>query len=206
MDWQKFLAVSSAVLGIVNGLMLLRFYLRDRPSLTVRPVHPDVYQWFFLLPDSVHEGKTTKRYGFLVYVGVGNRGLRDVSLDSWRLKVKTVERRWIELRPISMAEPHIELGKSGMVKVYRVFGQTGGSFEGHTMVRSGDTISGFAYYMCEVYDDHKRSFPLLANGKAYGKMVVHSVFGNKATTNIVFTQITLEKARQMVEGIDQVTQ
>lgn len=44
------LQLSGLILSIVNGLMLLRFYLRDRARLTLHPIHPDTYQWWFTLP------------------------------------------------------------------------------------------------------------------------------------------------------------
>ena len=55
--FEPVLELSALILGIVNGLFLLKFYLRDRPKLKVKPVHSKVYQWWFRMPDDQHEGQ-----------------------------------------------------------------------------------------------------------------------------------------------------
>ena len=76
---------SALILSIVNGVILFRYYLRDKPELKVRSVYPDVYQWFFRLPSGEFQGHQTTKYGFLSYISITNKGIRDVSLDSWQL-------------------------------------------------------------------------------------------------------------------------
>jgi hypothetical protein len=89
-DWWKILLSASAlVLSVVNGLILLWSYLRDRPILGVSLVEPDT-QWFFALPDDTYQGQPTRNHGLLTYIKVVNRGRRDVSLDSWYLHIKSV--------------------------------------------------------------------------------------------------------------------
>ncbi|MFC1994952.1 hypothetical protein ACFLVK_00915 [Chloroflexota bacterium] len=79
---KEFFGLGALILSIVNGLALLRFYLRDKPKLSVHPIHPDVYQWWFKLLGGEYEGKHTRKYGFLAYIGISNHGLRKVSLSS----------------------------------------------------------------------------------------------------------------------------
>jgi hypothetical protein len=82
------LQVAALILSIINGLMLLRFYLRDRAIVTVGPIHPEVYQWWFALPPGNFEGKPTRRYGFIAYVGFQNCGLRKTQMTAWRLSIR----------------------------------------------------------------------------------------------------------------------
>ncbi|MBV9302690.1 MAG: hypothetical protein JOZ48_11515 [Acidobacteriaceae bacterium] len=58
------LDLAALVLSLINGLMLLRTYWRDRAVLRVTAIHRDVYQWFFRLPDQVNNGAPTRRDGF----------------------------------------------------------------------------------------------------------------------------------------------
>jgi hypothetical protein len=74
-----------------------------------------------------------------------------------------------------------------------------------TMIKSGDFIAGFAYYIAEFYS-HENFNPLIENGKAIGKMVVKSVLNNKATVKIEFSKIELAKAQQMIPHIETVDQ
>lgn len=145
------LELSALILSLVNGLMLLRNYLRDRPRLGVTAIHPDTYQWFFKLPDGKYENQPTRKYGFLAYISVTNRGLRDVSLDSWHLRVRNVGKKWVELKPLSIPEPRFEIGESGSVKVWPVLGTKGQFHGGDTMIKAGSSVSGFAYYVAEFY-------------------------------------------------------
>ncbi len=89
MEIKEVLGLGALVLSIINGLALLRYHLRDRPKLTIQPVHPDAYQWWFKLPSGEYEGNPSRKYGFLAYIDITNRGLRKVSLDSWRLFIHT---------------------------------------------------------------------------------------------------------------------
>lgn len=203
MIYKPLLELSALILSIVNGFMLLRTYLRDKPKLVVRPIHADTYQWFFVLPGGKYHDQTTRKYGFLTYIAITNRGIRDVSLNSWRLLLKTAGKKWVELKPMSIPEPRIELGQSGSVKVWPVLGQKGQFHQGNTMVKSGSGISGFIYYIAEFYGGGYWN-PLIIDKKAVGKIVIQSVFGNKAKAKIMFTEITLEKAKKMIENIDKI--
>ncbi len=71
------------------------------------------------------------------------------------------------------------------------------------MIKAGSSISGFAYYISEFWGSDVFN-PILIGGKAKGKMVIKGVFGKKSSVEIFFTEIPLEKAKKMVEGIDKV--
>jgi len=119
------------------------------------------------------------------------------------LHIKTVGEKWVELHPLSIPEPQIELGQSGSLKVWPVLGQKGVYHKENAMIRAGSSISGFAYYIAEHYGGNAWN-PMIKEGKATGKIVVRSVLGNKASAKILFTKIPLKKAKKIVEGIDKV--
>lgn len=182
---------------------MLRGYVRDRPSLVVKPVHPDVYEWFFKLPSRQLGGRITRKIGFLAYLDISNKGLRDVSLDDWDLHLEGSGRRKIELKPISITEPRIQLGQSGVPKTYQVLGLKGEFSTGETMVRSGGSISGFAYYIFEYVEGDELSLAT-KHGTVMGKAVISDVFGKRTSAKIVFKEIPLDEAKKFVTGIDKI--
>jgi len=201
--WERLLELSALILGIINGLILLREYLRDRPKLMVEPIHPDTYQWFFKLPSRELHGHTTRKFGFLTYLSITNRGLRDVSLNSWRLHIRTAGGKRYELRPMSTVEPSIRLGQSDSVKTYAVLGVKGVVTEGETWVRAGGGIAGFAYYLAEFFGGDQWN-PVIKEGTVTETIVVSDVFGKKTSAKIVFKEIPLKKAKEMVKDIDKI--
>jgi hypothetical protein len=201
MEIKELLGLGALVLSIINGLALLRYYLRDRPKLTVEPLHPDVYQWWFKLPGREHEGNPTRKYGFLAYISIANRGLRKVSLDSWHLLINTEVGKQTELTPVSIPEPKWEF--AGGTKLWQVLGQKGLSYEGNTVVDSGCSISGMAYYFVEFYGTEGWN-PKTESGKIVGELVIKDVFGKKAHSKIVFSETPLERIESMIEGITKI--
>lgn len=198
------LQFAALILSLVNGLMLLRTHLRDRPILTVNPVHPEVYQWWFHLPDGEFQGMPTRRYGFLLYVGIGNRGLRKVALKSWRLVIKTgAERREHELKPLSIPEPTAEL--VGFSKTYPVLGVGGLAHGGGTVVESGCSISGWAYFVAEYYGSADWK-PIIKNDEIKGTFLVRDIFGGKAKTTVAFSRQELGYVSTLVPGIETIGQ
>jgi hypothetical protein len=197
------LGLSALILSVVNGVILVWRFKRDKANISVELVHPEVYQWFFKLPSSVFEGHPTREYGFLAYISIKNSGLRDVSINSWHLQLETsYERskryaspysRFVELPPMSIVEPIINLGSSGHKKALAVLGCVGIYHDGNTM----------AYYTAKFYGDSVFN-PLFVGGKTRGIIEVKSVFGQKTTVKIEFTEISLEKAKSMIENIDQI--
>lgn len=198
---KEVLEVSALLLSIVNGLMLLRAYLLDRPILKIYPVHPDIYQWWFRLPNGEYEGQVTRRYGFLIYVAIDNYGLRKVAVNSWRLFIRNHKRRWrkVELKALNIPEPTIHMEGVG-TKVLPVLGQRGPAYGGDLMVESGSGITGTAYYVAEFWG-HEGYNPIIKGGKITGTLVVRNVLGGKAKKTIVFSEQSLEEVKKIIPNI-----
>jgi len=198
-DWNILLSLSALILGLVNGLILLWKFYRDRPVLSIEVIHPEVYQWFFPLPPGDYQGQTSRRYGFLLYVGVCNKGLRDVALTSWNLHIKSSNGKWSELKPYAIPEPQTYIGNN--IKSFPVFGIKTQSYDGSTLIKSGDSIAGFAYYVCEYYGNISWD-PHIEEKKIQSKLVVTGVYGKKATTDVTLSEISIEKVKSLIPDID----
>lgn len=215
--FQDTLKSSALILSVVNGLGLLWNYLRDRPRLKVKAIHPDVYQWYFPLPGGEYEdqGKVweTRRYGFLLYVAILNKGLRDVALNKWRLFPRTKgpgmrgirpSFYWVQCRPINIPKAEIQLKGADYVKRYPILGQKGELFEGTTMIESGDSISGFAYFTIESYGSGTRYKLDIRSDTVKGLFLAESIFGNTGKKVIEFRRKDLEEIERIVPGIKEV--
>jgi len=183
--------------------MLFRSYVRDKPQLAVNLVYPEVYQWFFKLPSLPLENQPTTKFGFLAYLDISNRGLRDVSVDAWKLSLRPKQGNARPLNPLSISEPKIAVGKSGLWKMYPVLGHAGQASTGSTLVKSGSSISGFAYYVFEYVGGNEWNL-IESDRTVTGKVVVTDIFGKSASQNVVFREISLGRALSMVPNIDQV--
>jgi len=195
------LEISALILSVVNGLMLLRSYLRDRPVLKASAIHPEVYQWWFRLPGKEYQGQQTRRYGFLIYIGIANKGLRKVQLESWRLKVRSARYKRIELKPMSIPDPSWE--NEAFTKYFPVLGQKGLVFGGDTKVDAGCSISGMAYYIYECFGD-KIFDPLIVNDAIKGYFEVNDVFGHKVKCTINFASKELTYVQTIFKDIEKV--
>jgi hypothetical protein len=203
LDWKILLELSALILGLVNGVILLWKFIRDRPILSIEPVHPEVYQWFFPLPPGEHQGRITRRFGFLLYIGVCNKGVRDVAINSWHLKIKSINGKYAELKPLAIPEPHTIIGNN--VKSYPVLGIKTQNYDGHTLIKSGDSLSGFSYYLCGYYGDSSWN-PLISEHKIKSQIIVTGVFGNSATKEVILSEISIDKAKMFIPDIDTVHQ
>jgi hypothetical protein len=192
------LQLSALVLGLFNGIFLLKFYIRDRPKLKAAPVHPEVYQWWFRMPDGNFQDQRTRRYGFLAYVSVANKGLRKVQLDDWCLWVRTGLLKRSGLQPLNMPEPEIKLGDQ--VKFYPVLGQSGLHFDGETLVEPGCSIAGMAFYKYECYGAEVWD-PRIHDGRIATTFIAKPVFGRKCRCNISFVEKTLAEINAVAPGI-----
>lgn len=190
-----FVGATVLILSVVNALYLLWNNIRDRPKLIVKPVHPKTYQWFFDLPEGAYKNMATRNYGFLAYIDIINKGLRDASLESWDMFLNTVVGDSVECKPLTITAPIVPLGEMGS-KSYSVLGVTRDA-----RVRACDYISGFAYYKAEFYGN-EQSNPLIKDGMATGKIVVKDILGNKANTKITFRKIPLKDAQKMIPHIE----
>lgn len=203
MGFKEFLGLSALFLSIINGSILLRNYLRDKPKLTVHPINPDVYQWWFKLPDEKIENKLIRKYGFLVYIEIVNRGLRKVSLESWKLYIRTIGFKQIELDAISIPEPKGNIGKSEHLKFWPVLGQKGPLFDTSTFIDSGNCISGMAYYVLKIYDEEIYT-PIIKDEKVNGKLIIKNVFGEQSNCDISFSKKSLKEITSIVEDIEKI--
>src|ERR1035437_9652135 len=93
----------------------------DEPS--IKAIYPDVYQWWFRLPDGSHDGTPTRAYGFLVYVDIANGGLRKVQLQDWRLEIRNRLGKTLSLEPLNL--PDVEFAIGDHRKFLPVLGQAG---------------------------------------------------------------------------------
>lgn len=190
---------AALILGIVNALFLLKFYLRDRPQVEVRPVHPDSYQWWFQLPDADYQGRQTRRWGFLAYIDVLNRGLRETELDTWSLRIPTAKRGPHTMSAMNMPEPKITIGE--LSKSFRVLGQEGIVGDGSTLTKPGCSIAGMAFFEYECYGDASRD-PAIKDGKIQGTFIVRTVFGRQSSCRVDFSEKSLQEIIAMAPGID----
>jgi hypothetical protein len=196
---KSLLDASALVLAIVNGLFLLKFYLRDRPKLKVRPINSGVYQWWFRMPADQQDGNETRRYGFLAYVEVLNTGLRKTELDSWWLRFQSVGQGHHRLKPHNMPEPAITIGK--LEKHYPVLGQKGLEFDGNTLTEPGCSVSGMVFFEYECYGGGSWD-PAIQNGKVSATFGTKSIFGKTCQCVIEFSEKSLDEIRKMAPGVD----
>jgi hypothetical protein len=196
---KSLLDASALVLAIVNGVFLLKFYLRDRPKLTVRPINPRVYQWWFRMPDGEHNGENTRRFGFLAYVEILNTGLRKTELDSWWLCFQTASQGQHRLEPFNMPEPAITIGE--LEKHYPVLGQKGLMSDGRTLTEPGCSVTGMVFFEYECYGSDSWN-PAIEAGKVSATFGVESVFGKTCRCDVEFSEKSLEEIREMAPGID----
>lgn len=196
--FKSLLDASALVLGVVNGLFLLKFYVRDRPRVRVKPVESDYYQWWFRMPGGHHDGSKTRRYGFLVYIEVSNRGLRKTELDSWWLCFKTNGQGKHRMHPYSMPEPTAKMGE--LVKYYRVLGQKGLVFDGSTLTEPGCSIAGMAFFEYECHGDESWD-PAFRDGTIAVEFAAKSVFGRTCRCAVELSEKSLEEIKAMAPGI-----
>lgn len=213
------LKYSSSVLSVVNGTALFYYYLRDRPKLEVKAIHPDTYQWYFPLPSSEYEEQgevyETRKYGFLAYVSILNKGLRDVGLNKWRFFPRTEglgwrgtipSLYWVEFKPINLPEARIKLKGTDRIKKYPVLGQADELFEGSTMIKSGSAVSGFSYFVSELAGKGSSYHVDTSGNTVKGMFVAESVFGNKGKQVIEFERKNLAEVERLVPGISEIDQ
>lgn len=197
------LELSALVLTLVNALILMYLFLRDRPKTTVDFVHPEVYNWFFRLPAGEYEGQKTNRFGFLLYLSFKNRGLRPVAVDSWRLQVKLQNRKKEPLKPLNIPYPEWKLA-DGSLKRYPVLGQYMGTHDKVDLyIKSGDTIAGFAYYELETYGE--KWLPIIITDCIRVRVICTNVFNKKFSKEILVREKSLDQVEKMVPNISKIT-
>jgi len=195
------LELSALILGLVNGLWLLKYNWRDKPKLLVEPIHPEIYQWWFRLPERDFQGHPTRAFGFIAYVGIVNRGLRKVSLESWRLFIDGKKTKQLELKAYNLPELTMQIGTH--LKMFPNLGQQILNFQGETLVESGTSISGMVYYIYECWGDSAWD-PAIVNGTISGTFVITDAFKNKTSSRIVFSERPLDEIKKLADGIEHI--
>lgn len=200
MQLGSFFGIAVAVLAFVNGLILLIKAIKDRPILRIKAVHPEVYQWYFRIPSAKYKGYATRKYGFLIYFDVINRGHRSVQVDTWTLKVRSKSRSSEKLKPYSIPEPSMKLGE-GSTKVWPVFGIPGPHTPGSTVVRPGEAVGGFAYYVLAYYGTPEHDLLVEKRGVQV-TLEVTSILRQKARKTFLLEELDLKKVQEMIPNIE----
>jgi hypothetical protein len=195
---KRLLELASLILGVINGWFLLKFYLRDRPRLKVKPVSPGFYQWWFRMPDDEHDRNKTRRYNFLVYVDIVNKGLRKTELESWWLSVQTEGQGRHRLNPINMPEPKVAIGK--FEKHYPVLGQRGINSGGSTLTEPGCSTPGMVFFEYECYGSESWD-PAIHNGKICATFFAKSIFGQTCQCPIEFSEKSFSEIQAIAPDI-----
>lgn len=195
---RSLLSASALILSLVNGLFLLKIYLRDRPKLRVRLVEGGGYQWWFRMAGRTHDGEATRRYGFLAYVEVINTGMRKVQLDSWWLCFPTEGQGEHRQGPYSMPEPQIPMG--GLIKFYQVLGQKGINSNGSTLTEPGCSITGMTFFEYECYGGQSWN-PSIVDGKINATFWIQSILGKTSRCTIQFSEKSFDEVNEMAPGI-----
>ncbi len=94
----------------------------------------------------------------------------------------------------------MQLGEAGE-KRWPVLGIRGPTTSGTTLVPPGGSIGGFAYYFVQWWGAPEHDLDI-TDGRATVVIKIRSVLGNRARKKITLNEITLERAREMVQGID----
>jgi hypothetical protein len=199
-SFKALLGGAALILSIVNGLILVSQWWRDRAKLTVDAVHPDLYQWWFSAPGGEYQGNPTRTYGFLIYVSVKNSGIRAAATNEYRLWVKNRLKKWHELRPMNIPEPNFEI-MPGQVKLIPVLGQITEHFNSEQLVQPGDSTSGMACYLYQAYGGEGWNPQVESDGTIVGKFTIRTVFGKKSSCTIVFTEKSLDFIRTIIPGL-----
>lgn len=197
--------VIALILGVANTILIIKQLINEfnnKPKLKIEVLHPDQYQWYFKLPPGSYKGLKTRSYGFIPYISIKNKGLKETSLDSWFLDIKVYNNNFTRIHPISIPEPIIKMGKTDNVKILPVLGIRGLFHDGSTSIRSGNFISGISYFILTFYEDEYN--PIFKDNKITGKFVIIDGFGRKIETEILFNEMPLEKIKEIIPNVDKI--
>lgn len=181
--------------------------MRDKPKLVVSPVHPETYQVWLRLKDVQKNGQTWRRYVFLSYFSVANRGLRDVSVDEWQLRIKNRLRliqyrhKKKELKPYNIPEPQLPLGDAH-VKSIKAFGQSTQNYQSSSsMVKSGDSVSGMSCWLYSVCGHDRWDPETDQKNNIAATLKIRNIFGATVQCKIVFREFSIERLKKMIPTI-----
>lgn len=199
--FQRGLELSALILSIVNAIILIWYFLRDKPKLNINPVHPEIYQWWFSLPDKDYNGKPTRRFGFLIYPGIANKGLRKTTIDEWRLVLRLGNFKKHELKPLNIPQPQLKIGNQE--KFFNVLGQVGIFSDGKTEIDSGSSISGLVFYTYECYGHESWNPKVQKDDAIKVKFKVKEVFGNVTKKNLYLRKKTIDEIEKFIPNFQE---
>jgi len=206
MGLEKIGIIVALVLSIANTILIIKKLINEfksKPKLIIEVLHPDEYQWFFKLPPGNYRGISTRNYGFISYISISNKGLKETSLASWYLDLKIYNNNFARLHPISIPEPVIKLGKTDNVKIIPILGVKGFFHDGKTNIKPGNHISGMSYFFASFYGDEYYN-PIFKDNKTLGKFVITDGFNKKTESDIFFSEISFEKIKEIIPEIDKI--
>lgn len=197
----NWLETAISILAVVNGLILFRNYVRDKPLLIVSPVHPEVYQWWFRLPDVEGPKGTIRGVGFLAYIAIANKGMRAVAPIEIRLIFRSKNLRKVVLPMNSIPEPRLESEDGKFSKRFPVLLQGTGNFKYSGPIQPGDSTSGMSLFVYQCYG-HEVWDPKIKNNKITTAIRVKDVFGRSVKCKFMFKKKTLESIRKMLPDFE----
>lgn len=203
----KILPASALILSVVNGIFLFFNYMRDKPNLRVSPVHPEIYQWWIRLEDVDVDGSIVRRYAFLAYFSVANKGLRDVAVNEWRLNISNqlgliqCYHKKVELKPYNLPEAQFAISDD-RVKAIRIFGQKTQNFHSDTnMIKSGDSTSGMACWIYSVYGADAWNPKTDKSNRMFATLKVRDVFDNITQCKMTFNEMKIDELKEKAPDI-----
>lgn len=201
---ERILTLSALFLSITNAIFILRQFLRDKPILRLRVIYPDDFQWWFEHKIVYHAGAQQIKLGFLVYMSISNKGLRDTTLDLWNLNVKRRDGRKETLNPLSIPQPKQVLTLSSgdiYTRCFRALGLADEKSSEYSSLTSGEALAGWAYYVLSGIEGES-DMPAIENDEVRVIFEVKDVFGKGAKQEVLLRKVELEHVKQFIQGIE----
>jgi len=199
MDPMIILNSSALLLSIVNGLILVFNFLKNRPNIVLNPKlseNPE-NNYFFVMPTLETNGLAIRRYCFITYITIINRGSRSTSLLSWELQVIIGDKK-VRLLPVTVPSIQFAFSEAGIMKKFTPLGM-GDKKEG-LLLQSGEIKRGFSCYIIEFISN--RDLKIDPNGgKIKAKMIITDSFGKEITTSCSITEISYSIGNLMIPGV-----
>lgn len=207
MLFESILPNASLALSVINGSILLSNFWSDKSKIIVTPVHPNVYQKWVRISDIQVENKTVRRYAFISYFSVANKGKRNVAINQWRLHIKNrlsifqQIHKSQELLPFNIPEIEIPQNKEHS-KIIRVWGQSTPNYSNSSaMIESGNSNLGMSCWIYEVYGEKAWSPKISKKKYIKAKLKVKDVFGKYSNCTLYFAHISLESLQERMPSL-----
>lgn len=191
------LNLAALMLSIVNALILIYSFLKNRAILSIEAIHPENYQWWCKLPKRMKGDENISRIAFLTYVGISNSGHKTTSLHSYRLFIRTTGKvKESELKSIRISEPTFTdaYGSTNL----RVFGVKTKNFDGETVIDSGCSIAGCSFFIYESKDDS----PIITDRHIIGTLKITDNFHNRKHVKITFSEVDYSYLLSVITNLD----